>query len=266
MPRIDLPEVEDQAWCPAWLRDAMTGYLQSVTEAVRPYDVAVPALVELLRGAPSPDMVDMASGAGGPWPQLLPALRDEAPHVRLTLTDLRPNLDAARRLEAEHPLTYRRDSVSALAPPPDGHGVRTIFTGLHHFGPDEVRRILRQAQDDRVGFAAFEATRRSPAGLLVTCLIPLLVLLLMPRVRPRRFVALLFTYLPPVLPLAIWWDGLASTLRTYTVGELEAIVGEFADPAYSWRIEEVPVAGGPIPVLQIVGHPTLPSDPTRTPP
>lgn len=255
MRRIDLPELADQTWCPAWLRDSMTGYLQAVIEQARPYEVAVPALSELLESTSCDEVVDLASGASGPWLQLFEKLRGERPSLRITLTDLSPNHDAAARLRSVDGIDYLSESVSALDVPPGKGGVRTMFTALHHFDREQVRALLASAQRERVGFAAFEATERSVRGLLVTLLIPLLVLVLMPRVRPRRFVPLLLTYLPPLLPLVIWWDGLASTLRTYSVDELRALVTEIQEPGYSWDVRAVPVQGAPIPVLQVLGRP-----------
>jgi len=35
------------------------------------------------------------------------------------------------------------------------------------------------------------------------------------------WVQILFTYVVPILPLLIFWDGLVSQLRTYSVQELE---------------------------------------------
>lgn len=254
MRRIDLPEIEDQSWCPAWLRDAMTGYLQVVIEVARPYDVAVPSVLELLERTSSDEVVDLASGAGGPWAHLFSGLRKERPSLRVTLTDLHPNAQAASRLRADG-VDYFAGSVAADAVPAELRGVRTMFTALHHFDPEQVRAIFAAAQRDRVGFAAFEATHRSVRGLLVTLVIPILVLFLMPRVRPRRVVPLVLTYLPPLLPLLIWWDGLASTLRTHTADELRDIVAEIQEPGYSWRVEEVAVRGAPIPVLRVLGGP-----------
>jgi hypothetical protein len=98
-------------------------------------------------------------------------------------------------------VTSHREPVSALAGPSELPGVRTMFTGLHHFGRRELTAILRSAPDARVSFRAAEATHRLLRGLLVTLPISLLVLVLMPRVRPRRTLPLLMTSLPPVLPL-----------------------------------------------------------------
>lgn len=178
----------------------------------------------------------------------------------MTLTDLKPNLLAAEELESARGLTYSREPVSALAVPSSLSGVRTMFTGLHHFDRQELGAILRDAQEARVPFLAAEATHRSTRGILVTFLIPLLVLLLMPRVRPRRTLPLVLTYFPPVLPLLIWWDGLASTLKTYRAEELQSLVSEIQEPGYDWSVREISVPKAPIPITLLVGRPTYPFD------
>jgi len=253
--RLDLPEIEDQPWCPGWLRDALTGYLQVAIEQGTPYDVALPALDALVSATRATGVIDLGSGAGGPWPGLWPKLRARHPGLTLTLTDLAPNANAVERFAGVDGAAYATEGVSALAAPSRPGEVRTMFTALHHFSPEEVKQILLSAQRNRVGFAAFEATHRSAAGLLVTLLVPLLALVLMPRVRPRNWIALLLTYLPPLVPLVVWWDGLASTLRTYSVEEIQAIAAEIAEPGYLWQVEEVRSPGVPLPVLQVIGLP-----------
>lgn len=255
MRRVDLPEIEDQSWCPGWLLDALTGYLQVAIEQGRPYDVALPALDALLSATRATSVIDLGSGAGGPWPDLFPELRTRHPGLTLTLTDLAPNAGAVERFAGVEGVTYSPEGVSALAGPARPGEVRTMFTALHHFSPEEVKAILLSAQRERIGFAAFEATHRSAAGLLVTVLVPLLAMVLMPRVRPRSWIALLITYLPPVVPLVIWWDGVASTLRTYSVAEMQAIAAEIAEPGYLWQVEEVRAPRVPVPILQVIGSP-----------
>ncbi len=252
MRRTDWREIEDLSWCPRWLRDAMTGYLQAVIEQARPYRVAAPILRTVLQRTGGTSVLDLASGGGGPWRDLKSEIGDD---VSVTLSDLSPSREARLRFSEEPGIDYLSESVSALDPPATGDLVWTVFTGLHHFSPDEVRRILTTAQNRGVALCAFEATSRSGRGVAVTLAIPLLVLLLMPRVRPRRLLPLLLTYFPPILPLLIWWDGLVSTLRTYTKDELESIAQEISMEGYEWRVRELPVPGAPIPVLALVGAP-----------
>lgn len=253
--RIRLPEIEDQAWCPAWLRDAMTGYLTTVVRTTRPYAVVTPVLAGLVRASGAQRVVDLASGAGGPWPDLMDDVGAEGERIEVMLSDLHPNLRAAEELERVPGVRYRREPVSALAVPNELEGVRTLFTALHHLDPEEVRALFRDAQDAGAPFLAAEASHRSLRGLLAMLFVPVLVLLLMPRVRPRRALPLLLTYLPPLLPLVIWWDGLASTLKSYRVEELNAITEEVQRPEYQWQVAELRVRGAPIPVTVVVGRP-----------
>lgn len=257
--RLDLGEIEDQPWCPRWVRDAMTGFLQEVMAVSGQYRVCVTRIARLLRESGEDTVVDLASGGGGPWPWLIDELRREGVSARLVLTDLYPNTAAAAALAGIEGARYHPAPVSATAVPAELRGVRTIFTGLHHFDPAGVEALLRDARDARVPFAGFEATARSIPGILAPIPIPLLVLALMPRVRPRRLLPLALTYLPPVLPLAIWWDGFASTLRTYRAEELREITRRIASPEYEWTVEEIPVPRAPLPVTAVVGRPVAPA-------
>lgn len=253
LPRLLLPELADQPWWPAWARDAMTGYLHEIIARARPYALVVPQLSALLRESGTDHVVDLCSGAGGPWPGLLADLAAVGVHVDVTCTDLVPNQAAADRLESTGRLRYRRLPVSARAVPWDLPGARTMFSALHHFNADETLAILADAQTAGVPFGAFEATSRSWRGLLATVIIPVAVVLLMPLVRPRDWRALWLTYVPPLLPLAIWWDGLASTLRTSRVEELQALVAALPPAPYVWEVLEI--GGGPVPVLSLIGRP-----------
>ncbi len=257
MNRLSLPEIEDSPRLPRWLRDAITGYLQVAISVGKPYAVVTPLLAELLRGSADRSVVDLASGGGGPWPELMASLKATlGAHPSVTLTDIQPNLRAAAAIDARPGLSYRREPVSALNVPPELGRVRTMFTGLHHFDEGEVLRIFRAAQDAKAPFLAAEATHRSVPGLLITLLVPVLVLLFMPRVRPLRVLPLLLTYVPPLLPAMIWWDGVASTLKSYRADELRALVSSIETPGYRWRVEELAARGAPIPVTVVVGQPT----------
>lgn len=257
MPRLALPEVEDARWLPHTLRDTITGYLRVAIGLSKPYAAVAPILAELIRERGSDEVLDLASGGGGPWPELQEALRAAlGRYPSVVLTDVNPNRAAAAALERLPGLSYRDDSISALAVPRELVGVRTMFTGLHHFDEDEVKALLRDAQAAQVPFLAAEATHRSALGVLVTALVPLLVLLLMPLVKPRRPLSLLLTYLPPLLPVLIWWDGFASTLKSYRAAELRALASSVAIPGYSWQVEELRVGGAPIPVTVLVGRPS----------
>jgi hypothetical protein len=91
----------------------------------------------------------------------------------------------------------------------------------------------------------------SPSGwaaLALQPLVPLGVLVLTPAVRPFRWSRLFWTYLVPVLPAAILFDGVVSTLRVYTPDEMLAMGREVGGDEYECEAGADRPAGSPVPV------------------
>src|SRR5262249_35237299 len=88
--RLHVLEIEDQAWCPRAVRDGITDYLQFALAMAKPYAVVVPPLAEALRRTGTKRVVDLCSGAAGPWLWLQPALAEQGLNVSVCLTDRYP--------------------------------------------------------------------------------------------------------------------------------------------------------------------------------
>ncbi|MGZ3460448.1 MAG: hypothetical protein ACXU86_18320 [Archangium sp.] len=239
LPRLHLFELLDQEWYPRALRDLGTDYLETVSTRMGVFDGAVDVLARALRASERPQLLDLGSGGGGPLPRLLGPLESKhglKPHV--VLTDLYPNARAAQRARAQG-VDYLERPVDALQVPADLRGARTLFSTLHHFRPEQVQVMLADAQEKGVPFAAFEVMERTPKGILGSLLVPLLVWLFTPLVRPLTPLRLLLTYVLPVSPLAIAWDGLVSALRAHRPEELRAITASLAREGYTWEVGQV---------------------------
>ena len=253
LPRLHLFEFIDQPWLPAPLRRGEVDYLRTVLDRVRPYDSVAPQLAELLRAAGSDQVVDLCSGTGGPWRTLLPALRALHGQAEVVLTDLHPT--PARELPpGAH---YRDTPVDATRIPAELRGVRTLFEGLHHFPPERARALLEDAAARGVPIAAFELTQRSLPYLLVQFLLVIpLVWVFTLLIRPVRGWRLLLTYLVPILPVIILWDGLVSSLRTYAPEDLEKLTAGLGGDGYRWRtgVQRVKGAG----ITYLIGQPVGP--------
>lgn len=254
MRRIQFFEIADQSWCPRIVRDGVTDYLQHAIDAGRVYAPAAPVLARVLRESGRDAIIDLAAGGGGPWRSLLPVLHAGGIHPTVTLTDWRPNTTAFQRTttHTHGQVQGHVDPVDARAVPPTLHGARTMFSALHHFREDDIRRMLRDAANAGEPFLAFEATHRSVRAVLFTCLTPLMVLLMTPAIRPFQWSRVLFTYLIPLIPLVVLWDGIVSCLRTYTPEELERLATNSSDGDYEWQTAEL--GDGPLPVTALWGR------------
>lgn len=240
MGRVHLFEFNDQPWLPDVLRDGMTGYLETISDRFKMHEVMVPIVAEALEASGAAQIIDLCSGGTGPVLRIRDALPEPVPVV---LTDKYPNLDRFRAAMAPG-VTPRFEPVDATAVPDDLRGLRTIFNAFHHFKPQDARAILEDAWSQDAPIVIVEVTERRAATLLTSPLILLGVCLMMPLVRPARLAYWLLTYLLPIFPALIWWDGVVSHLRAYAPDELRALTQGLDKPGYVWTIRHVPLAPG----------------------
>lgn len=235
----------------------MTDFLRFLMETFAPYRGAAPLLARALRSAGDTHIIDLCSGGGGPWLDLVRRIPAEGgPVPRVLLTDWFPNRAAFARLQemSGGAISGEGDAVRATAVPARLSGFRTLFTALHHFPPGDAHAIIADAVRARHGIAVFEVTSRSALALLGALFLPPLVLLFTPFIRPFRWSRLFWTYLVPLVPLAVWFDGTVSCLRTYTPLELRDLVADLQE-GYQWGIGTVRSAPLPSRVTYLVGLP-----------
>jgi hypothetical protein len=176
--------------------------------------------------------------------------------VSVTLTDLYPNVPRLEAVVAQSggALSFVRDPVDATDVPPSLEGFRVLCNAFHHFPPELARKLLADAVRKRRGIAVVEYVERRPAALVVTSLAWLQALILTPAMRPFRWSRLFFTYVLPLIPLTILWDGLVSCLRVYSTDELHALVDGIPDAgSFEWHIERRPI--GPLGCTMLIGIP-----------
>ena len=130
-----------------------------------------------------------------------------------------------------------------------------MFAGFHHFSPEQAQGILKDAYVAREGIAIFEHTQRNAFGIFSMLFTPVLVWALTPFIRPFSLARLFWTYVIPVIPLAILWDGIISACRTYTPGEINGMISNLQSPDYQWHVENHR-AGGVINATLVVGYPS----------
>ena len=258
MNRIDLSEIHEQVWFPRNLRDHVTEALQSILNWGNVYRPVAVRLAQAIEAAGANQVVDLCSGAGGPWTWLHRAIADQMDFkIGVCLTDKYPNIAAFQKAEQESggAITYSVEPVDAGRIPAQIAGFRTIFSSFHHFPPKEAADVLQNAVNDRQGIGIFEAAARHPLNILLTFLAPLAALLITPFIRPFRWSRLLWTYVIPVVPFVLLADGILSCLRSYSTTELSQLVSSLDGESYKWQIGKG--AAGIVPVTYMLGHPEI---------
>lgn len=273
MHRTKLIELHDHRWFPAFLRNLVTDALQALWQFGNSYGPIMTRLHRSLKAGSvsSPaQILDLCSGGGGPWLRLSAHFdRDLRFPVRVCLTDKYPNCGAFEEARARcnsqgshSHLDFVSASVDATQVPRELPGFRTIFSSFHHFGPADAYEVLRDAVRSGHGIGIFEVAQRRTKTMLVLCFTPLLVFLLTPFIRPFRWSRLIWTYLLPVVPFVIWFDGVVSCLRAYPADELREMVQKLSPassrPNYRWQLGEERT--GLLPVTYLIGYPEYPSD------
>jgi hypothetical protein len=255
MGRTELQELHDHPDFPGFLRDLVTDALQSLWEFTNSYKPILGRLLDAMDLAETSEVLDLCSGGGGPWLQMVrePEFQQNR-RIVVRLTDKYPNRAAFARASAlSGSLAYESTPVDATRIPEHLGGFRTIFSSFHHFDPGLAREVLSDAAKRCRGLGIFEMARRSPRTMLTICGIPLLSWYLAPMIRPFRWSRIFWTYLVPLVPFVLFYDGIVSCLRAYSHEELEELVRPLAADDYEWRIGDD--RSGFLPVTYLLGCP-----------
>jgi hypothetical protein len=258
VPIARLFEIHEQAWFPQFLRDEFVDSLQMILEVTNTYQPIASLLRKRLQECGSDRVVDLCSWAGGPWPSLVRHFEMHgavAPQV--LLTDKYPTTRKLQDVESpsRNRLRFLSDSIDATRVPKYLRGFRTLFNSFHHLSPVEARGLLQDSVNKRQAIAVFEAPARHTLTLLSLWLIPIATWLFVPFRRPFRWSRLLWTYLIPLIPFVLLFDGVVSCLRAYSLGELQDMTSEIEASGYRWEIGEK--AGGllPVRITYLIGCP-----------
>ena len=254
---MHLFELEDQAWWPQSLRDAMTDFLSfTALRAGWIYAPFVDKLARAMQRCGVSRLVDLCTGGCGPAAVFARLLMERGVVLdEVLLTDLFPNVARMERTagSTKAKLTVVKMPVDATAVPIELSGFRTLCNGFHHLSPDAARRCLQDAVTKRQGIAVIELVERSSRGFFQVASAILLMLVATPLILPFRWSRLFYTYCVPVIPLATLWDGMVSCLRVYSPKELGDLVAQLPQNDYEWDIGRIPVRGTPVRITYLIG-------------
>lgn len=258
---MQLFEFEDQTWFPSWIRILMTRYIISFHRLFKTSDLLIGLIQKGLFYSTQPIIVDLCSGSGGPMLDVYENLKTnpEFSNLQLYLSDLYPDTKATKAINSSSDtnLHYIEESTDATSPNLP-KGLRTMISSLHHMPPNIAKQILAQAKNERQPILIFEISDNGAPKLLWWLALPfafLAVFFVTPRIRPLTWQQLVFTYLIPILPLFIAWDGAVSNARTYTIDDLDILLENLYTGHYNWEKGKIKGRGGN--KIYLLGKPTV---------
>ncbi|WP_010094407.1 hypothetical protein [Ornithinibacillus scapharcae] len=269
MKRVQLFELMDFEWFPKFTRDLITDVLYSMASKESFFTQIIPVVKKVMAKTNSNQIVDLCSGAGGPWLSMIDEVQEENKSIKLTFTDKFPNKESAERVSKDFigQVEYYRESVDAAEVPSNLTGVRTIFGGFHHMNPTVATNILKNAAEKREGIVVGEVMLMPPTFAWIT--LPILLLLSplflifywfhfakVMKGKPLTVMGrLLITYLIPIAPLVMMFDTFISIVRVYTKDELKQITDTIQVEGYTWEVDMVKMEKNGPPVVYVAGYP-----------
>lgn len=265
MTRIHAFEFIDLPWLPNIFRDGATDYLDFFFGKIQFYQKEHASLSAFIKTKQIQSITDIASGGGGGIMSLYPVLQS---NISIQLSDKYPNEQCMAKIAQKN-----LSNVQYLSTPIDGMSredlgrittdICTMFGVLHHYTPQQVETLLENVAGQQktiaiVDVKANDMLRNIPKVVLVfPWIVNMLVLfvftwLFTPFLRPITWWRLLFTYILPIIPFVIAWDGTVSALRAYSAVDIQAIFEKISNryPQYSLHIETsdkaILIIGSPI--------------------
>ena len=95
------------------------------------------------------------------------------------------------------------------------------------------QKIFQNSINNHDPIVIFEIQQRSLFDILLMFIHIPISMLVLPFTRPC-WKQILCTYIIPIIPFCITWDGIISSLRTYSKKELFELANLCNDPGYQW--------------------------------
>ncbi|OBT66911.1 hypothetical protein VE03_04160 [Pseudogymnoascus sp. 23342-1-I1] len=272
--RIQFYEIADQPWFPEYflrkVQSCLTvawNFRMPIMQKHSPAQVVSSILYNTLdKSVTEYTYVDFCAGAGGPTPCIERELNHKLAKtksssdrtgpgatnmvngepnesVQFVMTDLHPHIaEWKEACSKTKNLTFVSKSVDATNAPADlilddGKKVFRMFNlAFHHFDDRLARDIFKNTLETSDGFGIFELSDRTPSSLLMISLMGILFFFITPFYFWRSPGHLFFTYVIPIIPFVVVFDGYVSSLRTRTPDELRSLLKTSGADMDGWSV------------------------------
>lgn len=251
--RFHLFEFEDYEWFPHIIREGITDFLRFVTELTGAYKPSARLIAGVLNKTEQKTVIDLCAGGGGGIESVSKEIgfitgRD----IKIILTDKYPNIPALRYVteNSNRHISFLEEPVDALNVPEKLKGIRTMYSSFHHFKPEDAKMILEDTAKKNMPILIFEAGERSLPAVIGVIIITILVCAFAtPFMKPFKWSRLFLTYIVPLVPLSLLWDGMVSMLRIYNPCEMLELTKEIDAKNFQWNTGKIKYKGARITYL-----------------
>ncbi len=244
-------ECNDSPHCPQFIRESILEVLgQSIRDA-GVYEKLAPRFIEFCAEAQVKDVLELGAGSGESTAVFLDAIRQtnqSPPHVYIS--DLFPMVEVMARTCKRFP-----GVLTPITEPVDigdlgdvvSHDMHMVLSAFHHLDTGVARVFLQKVQEQKSAVFIAEPFTNSLRAFVPLFLHGFTGLARNGVFSSRmRLVKFFFTFLIPLIPMCLLWDGLISMIRMYSEEEFMAVVASLPDSgqSYLWQYEEVEVPLG----------------------
>ena len=131
-----------------------------------------------------------------------------------------------------------------------------MVCSMHHMRPELAKSILKDAKDAQQAIAIYEISDNAFPKWIWWIALPInfiSVFFITFMVRPMTWQQAVFTWIIPLLPLFIAWDGAVSNARTYTLEDMDILLEGLDSKNYVWEKGKLKGKGGN--KLYLLGYP-----------
>lgn len=241
--RIHLFELEDYSWFPGIIREGITDYLRFATKLFNVYEPTAKYIADVVNKTGIFSIIDLCSGGGGGVGTISEVINSFAgKEIKILLTDKYPNVDAFKYVteSSNGKISFLEESVDAVNVPDKLKGIRTIYSSFHHFKPEDAKKILSDSVLKNLPIIIFEAGERTLRGVIGVIFTTIMICTFCtPFMKPFKWSRLFFTYLIPLIPITLLWDGVVSMLRIYEPDEMIELTKEINSISFTWTAGKI---------------------------
>jgi len=222
-------EFGDLGWVPNLYHIYLRRYLGFFYKLFGYYKLWIPAFSEFIREVNKTKFMECCSGSGETLELIRSQLdKKEFLGIEFLLSDIQPHSEFVKNINqsCDPAFRYIDQSVDVTEMKSDFNHPKIFINSFHHFSEEQVKLIFDSNFNQGNEIIIMEYVRNSLMGYLTMLMGPIIVLLTLPFVVKFKHlpIMIVFTYLIPLFPLMMLWDGFVSCLHEYSVKKLTQLV------------------------------------------